>query len=101
MWQDNSVDGLKTGHTESAGYCLVSSALRGETRLIAVTINSTSEKKRITDNRKLLDYGFRYFKTKKVLQKGENLREERVWGGQKDKVSIAPNSRALIVSLTE
>lgn len=90
LWQDDSVDGLKTGHTESAGYCLVSSALRGETRLIAVTINSTSEKKRITDNRKLLDYGFRYFKTNKVLKKGENLREERVWGGQKDKVSIAP-----------
>ena len=65
LWQDDSIDGIKTGHTESAGYCLVSSGVRNDTRLIAVTIRSSSEKARLTDNRRLLDYGFRYFRTKK------------------------------------
>ena len=92
LWQDESVDGLKTGHTEAAGYCLVSSAVRGETRLIAVTLNSSSEKSRLTDNRRLLDYGFRYFRTKKVLTTGQKLKENQVqiWGGQKETVLIAP-----------
>ena len=67
LWQDDSIDGIKTGHTQSAGYCLVSSGIRNDTRLIAVTIRSSSEKSRLTDNRRLLDYGFRYFRTKNVF----------------------------------
>ena len=90
LWQDDSIDGLKTGHTETAGYCLVSSGVRNETRLIAVTINSSSEKNRLTDNRRLLDYGFRYFRTKKLVSKGQNIKDEEVWGGQKDSVVIVP-----------
>ena len=65
LWQDDSIDGVKTGHTESAGYCLVSSGVRNDTRLIAVTLKSATEKSRLTDNRRLLDYGFRYYRTKK------------------------------------
>mgnify|MGYP001173465628 FL=1 len=93
LWQDDSIDGLKTGHTETAGYCMVSSAARDETRLIAVTLNSSSEKTRLTDNRRLLDYGFRYFKTKKILSAGEILKENKiqVWGGQKESADIAPD----------
>lgn len=90
LWQDDSIDGLKTGHTESAGFCLVSSGTREQTRLIAVTLKSKSEKTRLTDNRRLLDYGFRYFRTKKLVTKGQNVKEEQVWGGELEKVAIAP-----------
>ena len=88
LWQDETIDGLKTGHTESAGYCRVSSGVRNETRLIAVTLGSSSEKQRIVDNRRLLDYGFRYFRTKKVLSSMELLAEEQVWGGEKESLSL-------------
>ena len=90
LWQDDSIDGLKTGHTESAGFCLVSSGTREQTRLIAVTLKSKSEKTRLTDNRRLLDYGFRYFRTKKLETEGQNIKEEQVWGGELEKVAIAP-----------
>ena len=89
LWQDDSVDGIKTGHTESAGYCLVSSGVRNDTRLIAVTIRSSSEKARLTDNRRLLDYGFRYFRTKKILTSDISLLEEQVWGGEKEQVNLS------------
>ena len=89
LWQDETVDGIKTGHTDNAGYCLVASAKKNDTRLIAVTLNSSSERTRITDNRRLLDYGFRYFITKIVVHAGEKLTEKEVWGGQVDKVSLA------------
>ena len=89
LWQDESIDGVKTGHTESAGYCLVSSGVRNDTRLIAVTLRSASEKSRLTDNRRLLDYGFRYFRTKKVLETNVSLVKEQVWGGEKESVNLS------------
>ena len=88
LWQDETIDGLKTGHTESAGYCLVSSGKRNETRLISVTLGSSSEKQRIVDNRRLLDYGFRYYRTKKVLSEMDSLKQEQVWGGEKESISL-------------
>ena len=88
LWQDESIDGLKTGHTESAGYCLVSSGIRNDTRLIAVTLGSSSEKQRIIDNRRLLDYGFRYFRTKKVISALDSLKQEQVWGGEKESIAL-------------
>ena len=89
LWQDDSIDGIKTGHTESAGYCLVSSGVRNDTRLISVTIRSSSEKSRLTDNRRLLDYGFRYFRTKKILTRDLSLLLEQVWGGEKEQVNLS------------
>ena len=89
LWQDESIDGVKTGHTESAGYCLVSSGVRNDTRLIAVTLKSSSEKSRLIDNRRLLDYGFRYFRTKKVLESNVSLLVEQVWGGETESVSLS------------
>ena len=89
LWQDDSVDGVKTGHTESAGYCLVSSGVRNDTRLIAVTLKSSTEKSRLTDNRRLLDYGFRYYRTKKVLEADKSLINEQVWGGELDSVNLS------------
>ena len=88
LWQDDSIDGMKTGHTDSAGYCLVSSGIRNDTRLIAVTLKSSSEKQRLTDNRRLLDYGFRYFRTKKILSKFKSIKEEDVWGGEQETISL-------------
>ena len=89
LWQDDSIDGIKTGHTESAGYCLVSSGVRNDTRLISVTLRSSSEKARLTDNRRLLDYGFRYFRTKKILTRDLSLLTEQVWGGEEEKVNLS------------
>ena len=89
LWQDDTIDGIKTGHTDSAGYCLVSSAEREETRLIAVTLKSDNERTRITDNRRLLDFGFRYFQTRKILSSSQIVVEESVWGGELEKVSLA------------
>ena len=89
LWQDDSIDGIKTGHTQSAGYCLVSSGIRNDTRLIAVTIRSSSEKSRLTDNRRLLDYGFRYFRTKKILKTDFSLLREQVWGGEDEWIDLS------------
>ena len=89
LWQDESIDGIKTGHTESAGYCLVSSGVRNDTRLISVTLRSSSEKARLTDNRRLLDYGFRYFRTKKILKRDLSLLKEQVWGGEAEQVNLS------------
>ncbi len=89
LWQDDSIDGIKTGHTERAGYCLVSSAVRNDTRLISVTLRSSSEKARLTDNRRLLDYGFRYFRTKKILTRDLSLLKEQVWGGEEEQVNLS------------
>jgi len=89
LWQDESIDGVKTGHTESAGYCLVSSGVRNDTRLIAVTLKSASEKARLTDNRRLLDYGFRYYRTKKVLEANTSIVREQVWGSEVDSVDLS------------
>lgn len=90
LWQDDSIDGLKTGHTESAGYCLVSSGVKNNTRLIAVTLNSSSEKTRLTDNRRLLDYGFRYYRTQKIVSRNQSIKEAQVWGGVKEFVGLSP-----------
>jgi len=89
LWQDDSIDGIKTGHTETAGYCLVSSGVRNDTRLIAVTLRSSTEKTRLTDNRRLLNYGFRYFRTKKILTKDLSLLKEQVWGGEDEQVNLS------------
>ncbi len=92
LWQDETIDGVKTGHTQSAGYCLVTSGVRNDTRLIAVTLRSSSEKSRLTDNRRLLDYGFRYFRTKKVLEANTVLTDEQVWGGEQETIQLTSSS---------
>ncbi len=88
LWRDNSVDGIKTGHTESAGYCLVSSALRSDMRLVAVALGTDSEKARANVSQSLLNYGFRFFETHKLYAAGEILKRSRVWMGENEKVSL-------------
>ena len=88
LWRDKSVDGLKTGHTESAGYCLVSSAKRGDMRLISVVLGTKSEKARASISQSLLNYGFRFFETHKLYAAGEVLSHARVWKGAEESVAL-------------
>ena len=81
LWRDPSVDGLKTGHTEEAGYCLVASAQRNGQRLIAAVFDTQSETARATETAKLLDYGFRFFESKIFHKSGEVLITAPVWKG--------------------
>ena len=100
LWQDDSIDGIKTGHTNDSGYCLVASAKRDEMRLIVVTLNSSSEKTRLQDSRRLLDYGFRFFKTKKILSKFQEVSSVDIWAGTKDLVLIGPE-KDIYLTLTK
>lgn len=88
LWRDKSVDGLKTGHTEAAGYCQVTSAKRGDMRLISVVMDTKSEEARAQESQKLLDYGFRYYETEKLFSAGQVLDNSRVWGGKQDSVPL-------------
>lgn len=87
LWRDKTVDGLKTGHTEEAGYCLVASAVRDDMRLISAVFGTNSEQARAAETQKLLTYGFRFFETRTFYQKGVELATSRVWKGQQDQVS--------------
>ncbi|WP_286748480.1 D-alanyl-D-alanine carboxypeptidase family protein [Marinobacter sp. UBA2688] len=88
LWRDDSVDGLKTGHTEEAGYCLVASAKRNDTRLIAVVMGTDSTSSRAQEVQKMLNYGFRYYQTERLFRAGQELLEARVWGGENDGLSV-------------
>lgn len=86
LWRDKTVDGLKTGHTEEAGYCLVASAVRDNMRLISVVFGTNSEQSRAAETQKLLTYGFRFFETRTFFQKGAELAQSKVWKGETDQV---------------
>lgn len=88
LWRDDSVDGVKTGHTDSAGFCLISSAKRNDMRLIAVVAGSPSENDRLTASQRLLEYGFRFFATQKLVTKNTKVTSAKVWGGQTSEVSL-------------
>ena len=92
LFRDPTVDGLKTGHTEEAGYCLVASAERDGFRLISVVMGTASEKAREQETTKLLQYGFRYFSGKTLFAAGEPLPESarKVWFGEMESVDLAP-----------
>jgi len=81
LWRDKTVDGLKTGHTDEAGYCMVASAVRDGQRLIAVVFGTNSEQSRAAETQKLLTYGFRFFETQTFYQKGTELAQAPVWKG--------------------
>tara|TARA_R110001592_G_scaffold138511_4_gene357697 strand:- start:86660 stop:87832 length:1173 start_codon:yes stop_codon:yes gene_type:complete len=96
LWRDKSVDGLKTGHTEEAGYCLVASAERDGMRLISVVMGTNSENARAQESQKLLNYGFRYFETHSLYQAGESLIESPVWLGLANKVQLGLSKEVII-----
>ena len=88
LWRDDSVDGIKTGHTESAGYCLVSSALRADMRVVSVVLGTDSEKARADVSQALLNYGFRFFESHTLYQQGAVLNRPRVWGGEYETLEV-------------
>jgi D-alanyl-D-alanine carboxypeptidase (penicillin-binding protein 5/6) len=88
LFRDKTVDGIKTGHTDEAGYCLVSSAQKNGMRLIAVVMGTRSEEARAAESQKLLAYGFRYFQTHKLYGANQSLTEAKVWAGKAEMVSL-------------
>lgn len=88
LWRDESVDGLKTGHTESAGYCLVTSAKKDGMRLITVVLGTASTKARADASQALLNYGFRFFETHKLYDAGTQLTTSRIWKGNSESIAL-------------
>ena len=88
LWRDESVDGVKTGHTAAAGYCLVSSAKRDDTRLVAVVMGTKSDTSRVVESRKLLNWGFRFFETRTLFKAGDELKSVKIWKGEVDTLRV-------------
>jgi serine-type D-Ala-D-Ala carboxypeptidase (penicillin-binding protein 5/6) len=88
LFRDDTVDGLKTGHTDEAGYCLVASSKRENTRFISVVMGTASESARAAETQKLLAYGFRYFQTTQLYQAGQQVSNSRVWAGKSQEVTL-------------
>lgn len=81
LWLDPNVDGIKTGHTETAGFCLMTSAKRGDRRLIAVVLGTASDNVRTQESQKLLNYGFQFFDTVRMYAKGQQVKDIQLWKG--------------------
>ncbi len=88
LYRDPSVDGLKTGHTSSAGYCLAASAKRGDMRLISVVMAMANEEARAKASAELLNYGFRFYETRQLYKAGQKVAEARVWKGTAEQVAL-------------
>jgi len=88
LGRDETVDGMKTGHTQAAGYCLLSSAKRGDARLIAVVLGSESEESRARQSQALLNYGFRFFETHRLYKAETVLAHVPLWKGESDQVGV-------------
>ena len=90
LWADPSVDGMKTGHTDSAGYCLVSTAMRGDRRILVVVVGTDSEATRAEESLKLLNWSFQNFDTVKLFDKSQPGIDARVWEGTVETVKLGP-----------
>jgi D-alanyl-D-alanine carboxypeptidase (penicillin-binding protein 5/6) len=89
LWLDPYVDGMKTGHTETAGYCLISSAKRGDSRLISVILGAPTDSARATESQKLLNYGFQFFESHLVYKAGSTISNIKVWKGAENNLSAS------------
>ncbi len=86
LWWDLSVDGMKTGYTDSAGYCLIATAHRGERRLLSVVMGTASETARATESQKLLNFGFQAYDSVRLYQKNQQVASMRIWKGVNNNV---------------
>ncbi len=98
LWRDPSVDGIKTGHTSSAGYCLMASAQRGDQRLITVVMGDTSENQRAVDSQALLNWGFRFHETHRLYEAGKALASPKVWKGAENVVQVGVAQPLLVTT---
>jgi D-alanyl-D-alanine carboxypeptidase (penicillin-binding protein 5/6) len=96
LWRDAGVDGLKTGYTGEAGYCLAASAKRDGMRLISIVLNAPSDDKRSADTRSLLSWGFRFYRTHQLYAAGEVLKRARIWQGAADEVPLGLENDLLV-----
>ncbi|MDX1454908.1 MAG: D-alanyl-D-alanine carboxypeptidase family protein [Gammaproteobacteria bacterium] len=96
LYRDDRVDGVKTGHTDAAGYCLAASAVQDDMRLISVVMGTGSEKSRADASQALLNYGFRFFETHKLYAAGDAITEARVWKGPLDTIGLMPQQDIFI-----
>jgi len=87
LWLDPNVDGMKTGHTETAGYCLIASAKRDGIRRISVVLGAPTDAARATESQKLLNYGFQYFDSKLVYKQGQTINQLKVWKGTENQLA--------------
>jgi len=98
LWRDSTIDGIKTGHTESAGYCLVSSALRSDMRLISVVLGTDSKKARASVSQAVLNYGFRFFESHTLYEEDEVLSRPRIWKGEYETLTVGlANDLAIVI----
>lgn len=88
LWRDPTVDGIKTGHTSSAGYCLMASAKRGEQRLVSVVMGDTSENQRAVDSQALLNWGFRFYETHRIYEANRPVARQKVWKGATNEIAL-------------
>lgn len=88
LWRDESSDGVKTGHTSTAGYCLIGSAERGNMRLITVVAGSDSDNDRFLSTQRLLEYGFRFYATQKYFDPNKEYVSAKVWGGRSEQIQL-------------
>lgn len=96
LWRDDSVDGIKTGHHSGAGYCLMSSAKRGDQRLISVVMQAKSEEERAVDSLALLNWGFRFHETHRLYQADAAIASHKVWKGTTDVVKLGLDQPLLV-----
>ncbi len=96
LWRDSSVDGIKTGHTNEAGFCLAASAKRGDARFIAVVMGAPSDRERANDAEALLEYGFRFYETHNLFAAGKPLATPRLWKGESDTLPLGLAQDAVV-----
>lgn len=96
LWRDSYIDGVKTGHTEAAGYCLIASGVQHNMRLVSVVMGTDSENARSSESQKLLTYGFRYYNTVHLYAAGDPLKKVRVWEGEQSAVSLGLAQNAVV-----
>jgi len=96
LYLDNTVDGIKTGYTKKAGYCLVSSANRGKRRLISVVMGAKTTEIRTNVSKSLLEYGFRFYETHKIFNADDNIHNARLYNGEKSEISLGVKEDAYV-----
>jgi D-alanyl-D-alanine carboxypeptidase (penicillin-binding protein 5/6) len=92
LWRDESIDGMKTGMTDAAGYCLVASAVRDDMRLISVVLGTSGSKVRADSTQALMNWGFRFYETHRLYAAGEPVTQVRVWKGDKEQAGVGLDS---------
>jgi D-alanyl-D-alanine carboxypeptidase (penicillin-binding protein 5/6) len=96
LWRNSQVDGIKTGHTNDAGFCLVSSAKRGDMRLLSVLLGAPNDKMRADDSEKLINYGFRFFESHVLFQAAQTIKNVPIYKGQLSTLAVGSKDRVFV-----